>query len=330
MKNSDKHLHNHNHDHDHAHNHNHDHDHAHGAHQHGKNAPLRVLVIAILLTLGFACIELIGGLLSHSLALLGDAGHMFSDSLALLITAFAVWIARQPPTYQHSYGLGRAEVIAAWVSSLMMLLISIAVIAEAVDRIHNPLEVKATTVIIIASLGLATNGLIAWLLSSSERTLNMRAALLHVMGDVLGAFAALTAGVVIFKTGWYPIDPLLSIFIGILILITSMRLFRESLLVLMEGVPPHIEMVAVEQDLNSVTGVKTVHDLHIWTLSSGIIALSAHVFIHEMSSWDSILTQIRRLLKEKYHIDHVTLQPEPEIMDCQPCLEPGTNQQEHL
>ena len=163
------------------------------------------------------------------------------------------------------------------------------------------------------------NLFVAWLLARGERTLNVRAAILHVLGDILGSFAALISGAVIYFTGWYPIDPILSILIGVLIMLSSLRILRESLLVLMEGVPMHIDLNQVSSDMEDQAGVKAIHDLHIWTLSSGLIALSAHVDIHELSSWETVLTELRALLKEKYSIVHITLQPEPDIIDCKPC-----------
>jgi cobalt-zinc-cadmium efflux system protein len=202
-----------------------------------------------------------------------------------------------------------------------MIIISIAVIIEAINRINAPTTVHGGTVMIVAFLGLVVNLFVAWLLARGERSLNIRAALLHVMGDVLGSLAALIAGAIIYYTGWFPIDPILSIFIGILILISSLRLLRESLLILMEGVPGHLELEAVSESLREIEGVNDIHDLHIWTLSSGNIALSAHINIKELSSWQMVLPNLRAMLKEEYEIEHVTLQPEPEIIDCQPCVD---------
>jgi cobalt-zinc-cadmium efflux system protein len=313
----------HHHDHDHDHkDHSHDH-HSHGAlgHSHGASAPHHVLIVAIVLILGFSVFEALGGWFANSLALLGDAGHMASDALALLIAAFAAWISLRPPSAKHSYGLGRAEIVAAWISSFLMIIISIAVIIEAINRINAPIQVHGGLVIIIAFVGLVVNLFVAWLLARGERTLNIRAALLHVMGDVLGSLAALISGAVIYYTGWFPIDPILSIFIGILILISSLRLLRESLLILMEGVPGHIEMDEVANKMQEISGVNGVHDLHIWTLSSGNVALSAHVDINELSSWETVLRGLMKMLKEEFGIDHVTLQPEAEIIDCQPCVD---------
>ena len=301
----------------HQHHHHADHQH-HNKHKH----PYRILLFAIALIFTFAVVEALGGWWTGSLALLGDAGHMVSDGIALGIALFAGWLALMPPSQKHSYGLGRAEVVAAGFSSLLMIFISLVVIIEAIHRLHAPSHIHGGAVIIIALLGLIVNVFVAWLLARGERTLNIRAALLHVMGDILGSISALTAGAVIYFTHWTLIDPILSILIGILILISSLSLIRESLLILMEGVPGHINLKNVSQEILRVQGVKAIHDLHIWTLSSGIIALSAHIDIHELSSWQTILTELRQFLKKKYDIDHVTLQPEPDIIDCHPCREP--------
>jgi len=306
--------------HDHSHGHSHGHSHSHGA-----NAPHKVLMLAIVFIFAFAIVEAITGWWAGSLALLGDAGHMASDALSLVIAAFAAWIATKPPSQKHSYGFGRAEVVAAWVSSLLMLIISIAVIIEAIERLHEPMHVKGIPVMVVAFLGLLVNLFVAWMLARGERTLNIRAALLHVMGDVLGSIAALISGAVIYYTGWVPIDPILSIFIGVLILIASLRLLRESLHILMEGVPGHISLTQVKQSLREIKGVINVHDLHVWTLSSGIIALSAHIHIHELGDWPAVLQRLRSELHDQYHIDHITLQPEADKIDCKPCTGPDAD-----
>lgn len=306
----------------HQHSHGNDHDHQGHSHSHGKNAPHKILMISIVLTLGFAVIEAFGGWYANSLALLGDAGHMGSDAVALAIAAFAAWISNKPPSSKHSYGLQRAEVVAAWISSLMMVLISVAIVVEAINRIKQPMEVKGLSVIVIALAGLAINIFVAWLLARGERTLNIRAALMHVMSDILGSVAALIAGAVIYFTHWSPIDPILSILISVLILGSAFKLLRESLLILMEGVPEHISIDQVSTEILKINGVRNIHDLHIWTLSSGMVALSAHIDIHELSDWGPVLVQLKSMLETKYSISHITLQPEPLIFDCEPCQEP--------
>jgi cobalt-zinc-cadmium efflux system protein len=215
--------------------------------------------------------------------------------------------------------MGRAEVVAAWISSLFLLIVSAGIIVEAVERIHNPIKVHGVTVMIIAFIGMIINLIIAAMLSKTERTLNIRAALLHVLSDLLGSFAALVAGAVIYYTKWYPIDPILSILIGVLIIISSFRILRESMRILMEGVPAHINLETVSEKLSDVDGVLQIHDLHIWTLSSGSVAISAHVNIHEISGWEIILKKLSHILEHDFHIHHVTLQPEPDVFDCKPC-----------
>lgn len=278
-------------------------------HTHAK-PPHRVLAAAIVLTLGFAIIELLGGLWSNSLALLSDAGHMGSDALALAISAFAAWIALKPASDKHTFGLGRAEVIAAWISSLLMFIISIIVIVEAINRLHSPTPIKGPTVMVIAFIGMLINIYIAWLLSRSEQTLNIRAAMLHVLSDLLGSLAALISGAVVTFTNWIQIDPILSILIAVLIMFSSLQLLKESLTVLMEGTPRNISIKSVRKNMLEINTVISIHDLHIWTLSSGKVVLSSHVVIEDMQQWEKTLKQLHLMLRNNYHIEHLTLQPE--------------------
>ncbi len=281
------------------------HDHIHGQATHGNT-----LRWALLLTLGFALVEALGGWWAGSLALLGDAGHMFSDAVALGLSALAAVISRRPPSTRHSYGLRRAEVIAALLNGLLMLAVVLGIVVEAIRRIQQPQPVSGVTVVGIAAIGLVINVIVALVLSRGEHDMNTRAALLHVMGDLLGSVAALIAGAVIYYTGWTPIDPILSLVICALILYSTLRLLRDALHVLMEGVPSHLDLNAVGRSLAGVAGVVSVHDLHIWMLSSGMPALSAHVVLRDMSRWTEILDEMRGLLRRRYAIDHVTLQPE--------------------
>lgn len=284
----------------------HDHDHHGHAHHHGHGA----LNVAFWLTLGFAAVEAAGGWWSGSLALISDAGHMLTDALALGLAALAGWLARRPASKRHSYGLVRAEVVAALVNSVLMLGLLVYIVWEAIVRLYSPQPVQGGVVMGIAAVGLAINLGVAYTLSRGEQTLNVRAALLHVLGDTLGSVAALAAGAVIYFTGWLPIDPLLSLFVAVLILVSAVRLLREALHVLMEGVPFNLNLAEVGQALAQIPGVASVHDLHIWTLASGRVALSAHLEIHAMQGWPSILHAARQLLAARFDIDHVTLQPE--------------------
>jgi cobalt-zinc-cadmium efflux system protein len=284
---------------DHRHHaHGHDHDHLH-------------LFWPVALTLGFACVEALGGWFTGSLALLGDAGHMFSDAAALGLAWLASWISRRPPTRRHSYGLARVEIIVAVVNGLFMLAVVAGIVVEAWRRLTVPQPVAGGEVILIAGIGLLVNALVAWHLHGHEHdNLNARAALLHVMGDMLGSLAAIAAGAVIYFTGWTRIDPLLSILISALILFSTFSLLREALHVLMEGVPFGLDIHEVGRKMETLDGVLSVHHVHIWTLSPGRVALSAHIVVHDLQAWMKVLPAISTMLEQQYGINHVTLQPE--------------------
>src|SRR5512139_1703852 len=293
-----------------AHKHPHGAAHGHDHHTHAHAGGNGTLLVALLLTLSFAGIEALAGWWSGSLALLSDAAHMFTDSSALGLAAAAAWLARRPPSFRHSYGLVRAEVLAALFNSLLMLVLLGYIVHEAIDRFSAPHAIAGKTVIGVAVIGLGVNLLVAWVLSRGEHTMNSRAALLHVLGDALGSVAAISAGIVIVTTGWTPIDPLLSMLVAALILVSALRLLREVVHVLMEGVPGHVELDVVGRDLAALDGVRRVHDLHVWTLSSGSIALSAHLEIGNLADWPGILAAARQALDAHHGIRHVTLQPE--------------------
>jgi len=283
--------------------------HAHHGHKQQRTLP-GVLGVALALTLGYALVELVTGLAFGSLALVSDAGHMFSDALALGLAWFASWVAAQPPGARHSYGLARAEVIAAFVNGLALLLVVVFIAVEAISRLLHPADVQGLGVMIVAFIGLLLNLAVMLILSRGERGLNLRAAMLHVTSDLIGSVAALAAGAVIYFTGWRPIDPILSLVIALLILASTINLLREALHVLMEGVPRTVKLEEVGKLIARIDGVRSVHDLHIWHISLGRVALSAHLDIAELSSWPAVLAQARRMLQERYAIDHVTLQPE--------------------
>ena len=285
----------------------HHHNHHHHSHPH---APQNVLLLAVACTMTYAIIEASVGWWSGSLTLLSDSGHMLSDAFALAVASFAAWIARRPPSEQHTYGLGRAEVIGAWFSSLILLGVVVAIIVEAIERLNHPRPVAGGVVMLVATVGLMINMLIAWLISRAEKTLNTRAALLHVLSDVLGSIAAMISGAVVYFKHWMLIDPILSIFICLLILFATLSLLRESVLVLMEGVPPHLDITKVGHAMAKVAQVNSVHDLHIWTLASGTVLLSAHLEIDDLTEWRDILENLRALLKTRFGIEHITLQPE--------------------
>ncbi|HTT12036.1 MAG TPA: cation diffusion facilitator family transporter [Burkholderiaceae bacterium] len=287
--------------------------HHHGAHDHAHPPSARgsrALVLAVVLTASYALVEVAGGLWSGSLALLADAGHMVTDAAALLFALAASVVARRPPSARHSYGLGRAEVIAAFVNALVMLAVVVWLFVESVDRLRDPRAVNGESVFLIASVGLLVNLVVAWVLARDGDNINTRAALLHVLGDLLGSVAAIAAGVIIYFTAYYPIDPLLSMLVGGLILRSTLLVLRESAQVLLDAVPRHIDFPKVGLALARIPGVRSVHDLHVWAMAPGRCALSAHVLVEDVEQWPTILGRARVLLRDEFHIEHVTLQPE--------------------
>ena len=271
----------------------------------------RLLWRAAAATVLFAALEAAGGYWTGSLALLSDAGHMLTDAVALALGALAARIARRPPSSRHSYGLGRAEIFAAAINAGTMLVIATAIAYEAWQRLEEPADIRGAAAAAIALAGLALNlAIVKWLVPH-RHDMNARAAALHVLGDLLGSIAALASGVVIALTGWTPIDALASLLIALLISVSSLRLLHEAFHALMEGVPLRLSVEELGRHMAAAEGVESVHDLHVWTLSGSRIALSAHVVVRDLSRWDRTLAELRALLRERFGIEHVTLQPEP-------------------
>lgn len=279
------------------------------AHNNSHNG-LRGLYFAAGITLAYATIEAGVGWWANSLALMSDAGHMLADTSALLIAALGAWLAQRAPSSRHSYGLGRAEFIAALVNGLLMLAVVSVVAIHAIERLQQPLAVKGEAVTVVAFIGLMLNVLVLYLVGHDAQDLNRRAAALHVMSDLLASVAALLSGLIIVFTGWTLIDPLLSLLIVAFILYSALRLLREALHGLMEGVPLGLSLSAIGKEMAGRPGVLSVHDLHIWSLSSRHLALSAHIMLEDLSQWSTILADQRDMLKQHHGIDHVTLQPE--------------------
>lgn len=306
------------HDHGHPHSHDqpehhhaaHDHGHGHAAHHHHDHSASRFLPLALALTLGFAAVEAVAGWWSGSLALLGDAGHMLTDAMSLGLAAIAARVALRAPSARHSYGLRRVEALAALVNALFMLAVVGGLVWHAVERLLEPREVAGEAVIAVALGGMLLNIAVAWLLTRGEGDLNTRGALLHVMGDLLGSVAALVSGIVILGTGWTPIDPLLTMLICGLILFSTLSLLRQVLNTLLEGVPDGLSLPEVGRAMAAAEGVRSVHDLHIWSLDSRRAALSAHVVMDDAARWPAVLAALRALLADRFGIEHVTLQPE--------------------
>ena len=285
------------------------HEHHEHPHHHEPRAGT-TLAVAALATVAYGVVEALGGWWTGSLALLSDAGHMLTDGAALGLGAVAAWVARRPPSSRHSYGLGRAEVVAALVNAGAMLVILVALAYEAIVRLREPSPVQGAAAALIAAAGLALNLFFLRRLAPHAHDMNARAARLHVLGDVLGSVAALAAGALIALTGWTRIDPLATLVICALIAFSSVRLLRESLHALMEGVPSGMSVETIGGEMARAEGVVSVHDLHVWTLSGSRTALSAHVVVRSMAQWERTLAGLQRRLHERFGIDHVTLQPE--------------------
>jgi len=264
------------------------------------------------LTIAFAAIEALGGWWTGSLALLSDAGHMLTDAAALGLSALAAWVARRPPSQRHSYGLGRVEIFAAALNAGAMLVIVALLTFEALVRLQAPSGVNGGAAAAIAFVGLVLNVAVLRWLAPHAHDMNARAAKLHVVGDLLGSLAALASGAVIALTGWTRVDPAASLVICVLISVSSVRLLREGLHALMEGVPHGLSVETVGAEMAGTHGVVSVHDLHVWTLSGSRTALSAHVVVRSMTHWERTLRELQTRLHERFGIDHVTLQPEPQ------------------
>jgi len=267
------------------------------------------LSFILIITMIFCVIEFFGGIWSNSLALISDSFHMLTDSLSILIALIMAKIAAKPANNKYTYGHGRSEVIGALINSIFMAGIIVFLLYKGVDRILNPKEVESLGIILIASGGLIVNIIAIYLLKDSH-SLNSKAALIHVIGDFLGSIAALLAGVLIYFTGFVIFDPLISILVSSILIYPTYKIIKSSIKVLMEGVPEHLNYTEVGDEIMQINGVLAVHDLHIWSMTSDHSALSAHVKINNMESWNEILEKIQETMSEKFSINHLTIQPE--------------------
>ncbi len=262
------------------------------------------------LTAGFMVVEAVGGWLSGSLALLADAGHMLTDVGALALTLLTAWIARRPATQSKTYGYLRWEILAALVNGALLFGIAALVVVEAVERLRAPTPIQGGLFLVVAAAGLTVNALSLWLLHGhQDGHLNTRGAYLHILGDLLGSVGAVIAAGVVLATGWTLIDPIISIVLTLLILVGAWRLMRESTDVLLEGVPAHISLPEVERRMLAVPGVRAVHDLHVWTVTSGVVAMSGHAIVPDLTQHPSVLEGLRKAV-EGVGIGHVTVQLE--------------------
>jgi cobalt-zinc-cadmium efflux system protein len=273
-------------------------------------APLTRLVAVLALTVTFMIVEAIGGWLSGSLALLADAGHMLTDAGALGLSVLSAWIALRPASESKTYGYQRWEILAALINGAALFGIAGWVIVEAIQRIQHPQPIRAELFLIIAAGGLVVNLISLRILHGIRAgNLNTRAAYLHVLGDALGSIGALSAAAIILLTGWTLADPIISIALALLILVGAWRLLRESTDILLEGVPGHVSMAEVQRRMLAVSGVTGVHDLHVWTVTSGMVAMSGHAIVPQLTSHPEVLEVIRSQMA-LLGIAHVTIQLE--------------------
>lgn len=295
----------------------HQHDHGdHGPHGHryrglvDRGAEGGRLKWVLIITALFMIAEVVGGLISGSLALLADSGHMFTDVGALALSLFAMRIAQRPPNSKRTFGYVRLEILAALVNGATLLLIAGVIMIEAWQRLRDPVAIDGTIMLGIATLGLGVNIIGASLLHShAHDNLNVRGAYLHVLGDLLGSVGAIAAGIIVLTTGWTPADAIISVVIALLILFSAWKLVREATDVLMESVPPHIDMDEVLESLAGIDGLDEIHDVHVWTLTSGFVAISAHGVIDDPTDHSRVLNEVRDLVAS-HGIDHVTFQIE--------------------
>ena len=267
--------------------------------------------MAFAVTAGILVAELVGGILTNSLALLADAGHMASDIGALGLALIAIWLASRPASGRRTYGFHRAEVLAALVSSLSLMAIAGYVFWEASRRFADPPDVRTGSMLAIAALGLAANLVSAAVLSRHAGSgLNVRAAFLHVIGDTAASVGVIVAGVIMLTTGWFIADPIISVFIGVLIVISSFRITWEATQVLLEATPPGLNIGDIQKAMVETSGVQGIHDLHAWTVTSGFVSLSAHVETDQAHDQHDVLVALRLLLARRFGIEHATIQLE--------------------
>jgi cobalt-zinc-cadmium efflux system protein len=283
------------------------HEHAHSA----AGANKRNLAIVFGLTTLYLVAEVIGGLLTHSLALLADAGHMLTDVAGLGLALLAIRFAERPATPQRTYGFYRVEILAALTNGVVLIGISLYILFEAYERFRNPPEVQSGTMLIVASIGLAINIAGIFILrKGSTESLNMKGAYFEVLSDMLTSIGVIVAALIMMATGWYYADPIISAGIGLFILPRTWKLLREAVGVLLEGTPSDVNVTAVREAVTRLPGVQEMHDLHVWTLTSGMNAMSAHVVVADTSMHDAVLRAVHDTITKNFKIAHVTIQIE--------------------
>ncbi|GGE23509.1 cation transporter [Marinithermofilum abyssi] len=271
------------------------------------------LTIALAITTGIMVLEFVGGILTQSLALLSDSGHMLSDASSLAFSLIAMRFASKPPTPQKTYGFYRFEILAALFNGITLFAIAGFIVWEAIQRFLHPPKVASGSMIVIAALGLTANLASAWILLKKgdvNENVNVRSAYLHVLGDALGSVGAIAAGLLMLGFSWYVADPVISLFVAVLILKSAWGVLSHAIHILMEGTPTGIDQTEVRQTLLSIPGVLDIHDLHIWTITSGLNSLSCHLLVQEDQDEQEILQQAIQKVEEQFHIKHATIQVE--------------------
>lgn len=291
----------------------HDHNHSHNEHNHSHNANKKALAISFLLIASFMFIEFIGGYLTNSLALLSDAGHMLSDAVALGLSLSALIFGAKAATPSKTYGYKRFEILAALLNGVVLILISIFIFKEAIERLSTPPQVIGKGMMIISVIGLIINIVVAWILQSqgsTEENLNVKSAFLHVIGDLLGSVGAIIAALLIIFFGWYIADPIASMIVSVLVLYSGWNVLKEAVNILMEAKPTNIDSNKVISLLKSVDGVEDVHDLHIWMITSDFSSMTVHLKVRRDADRDLILEQAKKSIDKEFGLKHVTIQIE--------------------
>lgn len=273
----------------------------------------KTLWVTLALTLFFTLVEIVGGLLAHSLALLSDSAHMLSDVIALGLSITAIYLATRNSNEKYTFGFLRFEVLASFLNGLALAIISIGIFIEGVKRIIHPVNVDLQLMLVVSSIGLLVNIILTVVLVRStkeENNLNIKSALWHFIGDLLNSVGVIVSAILIYFTKFNSIDPIISMIIGAVILIGGVKIIRESSLILMESVPAEYDLEAIRDDIGAIDGVEDVHELHLWTITTDHYSLTAHVFLRENSKPFSVISTINNMLREKYGLDHSTVQIE--------------------
>ncbi|AZV41224.1 cation diffusion facilitator family transporter [Peribacillus asahii] len=304
------------HHHDHGHHH-HGHSHSHNHFEETREGNKKGLITALLITTGIMFLEFFGGLLTNSLALLSDSGHMLSDASSLFLSLIAIWFAARPPSPNKSYGYYRFEILAALFNGVTLFVIAGFIVWEAYGRFFEPPTIASGTMMLIASIGLFANLISAWSLMRKgdvKNNVNLRSAYLHVLGDALGSVGAIAAGILMLLFNWYIADPIISVLVALLILKSAWGVIKHSVHILMEGTPLTINQEEVKAALKEIDGVIDVHDLHIWTITSGLDSLSCHVLIEDDKNSQEILQEAINKIKDTFKIEHTTIQIETSLI----------------